>query len=248
MLLEQGPAPQPPRDVTTPREIQSLLKALQMSRTPLEIRFDGRSAICQSYIVGLASQNDTFYIDELIPAVGDKWIQQGEACCIDAWLDGVHLRWQNGGATLVQLQDGAPAFSLPLPAQLTYHQRRGAFRAQIHRSIDTRLELIHPGRQRAFAGELLDISATGCKVSMPGNLVQALQPGERYELSQLQLEDGIRIPVSVEIRHREYNEDSNDTRIGVYFQQPPAQTQRHIDRFVNQLQREARRLEKEDLF
>lgn len=248
MLLEQGPAPQPPREVTTPLEIQSLLKALQISRTPLEVRFDGRSAIFQSYIVDLTPQADTLYIDELIPSVGDKWIKQGEVCRIDAWLDGVHLRWHNGSAALVQLQDGAPAFSLPFPAQLTYHQRRGAFRAQVHRSIETRLELIHPERQRALTGELLDISATGCKVRMRGNLVQSLQPGERYELSQLQLEDGIRLLVNVEIRHREYNEGSDDTSVGVYFHQPPAQTQRHIDRFVNQLQREARRMEKEDLF
>lgn len=248
MLLEQGPGPQPPRDVTTPLEIQSLLKALQISRTPLEIRFDGRSPIFQSFIVDLASQNDTFYIDELIPSVGDKWISQGGPCRIDAWLDGVHLRWQNSSATLIQLHDGAPAFSLPLPAQLIYHQRRGAFRAQIHRSIATRLELIHSGRQHALAGELLDISATGCKVRIPGDLMQTLQPGERYEFSQLQLEEGLRLAVDAEIRHRVYSEASNETLVGVYFHPPPVQTQRHIDRFVNQLQRDARRLEKEDLF
>ncbi len=248
MLLEQGPGPQPPRDVTTPLEIQSLLKALNTSRTPLEIRFDGRSAIFQSYIVGLTPQDHALYIDELIPSVGDKWIAQGEAFHIEAWLDGVHMRWQNQGATLVQLQDGAPAFQLPFPVQLSYHQRRGAFRAVVHRSLDTRLELIHPERQRCMAGELVDISATGCKVRIPGNVVEALQPGEHYELSELQLEDDVRVVVNVEIRHREYIESSNETSIGVYFHQPPPQAQRHIDRFVTQLQREARRQTRDDLF
>ena len=248
MLLEQGPGPQPPRDVTTQLEIQSLLKALQGSRTPLEIHFDGRSAIFQSYIVGLSPQDHALYIDELIPSIGDKWIAQGEAFRIEAWLDGVHMRWQNAGATLVQLQDDAPAFHLPIPEQLRYHQRRGAFRAQVHRSIDTRLELIHRQRQRHLAGELMDISATGCKIRIPGNVVEALQPGERYELSELQLEDDARLLVNVEIRHRDYLESSNETSVGVYFHQPPAQVQRHIDRFVTQLQREARRHSKDDLF
>lgn len=248
MLLEHGPGPQPPRDVTTPLEIQSLLKALQTSRTPLEVRFDGRSAVFQSYIVALDLHDQALYIDELIPSVGDKWIEQGDEYHIEAWLDGVNLRWQNGGARRVQLEDGAPAFLLQIPAQLAYHQRRGAFRAHIHRSMETRLELVQPGREDDLTGELVDISATGCKVRIPGNRVQTLQPGARYELSQLQLEDDIRIAVSAEIRHREYIDGSDETLVGIYFHQPPAQTQRHIDRFVTQLQREARRQAREDLF
>ena len=248
MLLEQGPGPQPPRDITTQLEIQSLLKALHSSRTPLEIHFDGRSAVFQSYIVGVLPLEGALYIDELIPSIGDKWIEQGETFRIDAWLDGVHMRWQTAGATLVQLQDGAPAFNLPFPEQLRYHQRRGAFRAPVHRSIDTRLALIHKDRQRQIAGELVDISATGCKVRIPGNVVEALQPGEHYERSELQLEENVQVELNVEIRHREYLENSNETSVGVYFHQPPAQAQRHIDRFVTQLQREARRQSKDDLF
>lgn len=248
MLLQPGPGPQPPRDITTALEIQSLLKTLSASRTPLEIHFGGRSAIFQSYIVGLSPEDNALYIDQLIPALGDKWVSQGEAFRIEAWLDGVHMRWQNAGAALVQLQDGAPAFMLSIPEQLRYHQRRGAFRAQVHRSIDTRLELIHSQRQRHLAGELMDISATGCKIRIPGNVVEALQPGERYELSELQLEDDVRLVINVEIRHRDYLESSNETSVGVYFQQPPTQAQRHIDRFVTQLQREARRQSKDDLF
>lgn len=248
MLLEQGIGPQPPREVTASLEIQSLLKALQASRTLLEIRFDDRSQTFQSYVIHLNPQNARFCIDELIPSVGDKWAEQGESFRIDAWMDGVHLRWHNDGAVKVELDDEAPAFSLALPRQLTYHQRRGAYRAQVHRSIDTRLELIHAERERRFSGELLDISATGCKLRLAGDLVQALLPGERYELSRLQLEEGLELDVNVEIRHREYLQASDETHVGLHFHQPAASAQRHIDRFVNQLQREARRLAREDLF
>lgn len=248
MLLEQGIGPQPPREVTSPLEIQSLLKALQASRTLLEIRFDDRNQTFQSYIIELDSHGGAFCIDELIPSVGDKWAELGESFRVDAWMDGVHIRWHNNGATKVQLADEAPAFSLSLPLELTYHQRRGAYRATVHRSIDTRLELIHAERERRLTGELLDISATGCKLRLSGNLEKALSPGERYELSRLQLEAGQQFDVNVEVRHREYLEVSNETHVGLHFHQPAAQAQRHIDRFVNQLQREARRQAREDLF
>ncbi|MFA5679690.1 MAG: flagellar regulator YcgR PilZN domain-containing protein [Pseudomonas sp.] len=248
MLLEQGVGPQPPREITSPLEIQSLLKALQASRTPLEIRFDDRSQTFQSYIVELAANSNTLFIDELIPSLGDKWMEKGESFRIEAWMDGVHIRWDNRGAIKVHLADDAPAFSLNLPSQLTYHQRRGAYRAAVHRSIDTCMELIHPERKRRFSGELLNISATGCKLRLAGNVTQALAPGERYETSRLQLEADQQLVVNVEVRHREYLEASDETHVGLHFHQPTAQVQRHIDRFVNQLQREARRLAKEDLF
>lgn len=247
-LFEQEIGPQPPRTVTAPIEIQSLLKTLHASRTPLAIRFDDRSQTFQSYIVELSTRTGTLLIDELIPSLGDKWAEQGEHFRIDAWIDGVHLRWHHSGAVKVLLEDQAPAFSLSPPDQLIYHQRRGAYRAPVHRSIDTCLELIHTKHERRFQGELLDISATGCKARISGDLVQALQPGERYELSQLQLEDELHFAVNVEIRHREYIKSANETHVGVHFHQPATQAQRHIDRFVTQLQRDARRMTKEDLF
>lgn len=248
MLMEQGIGPQPPREVTAPMEIQSLLKALKAFRTPLEIRFDDRNQVFQSFIVDLTPQNATLFIDELIPSAGDKWAEQGEGFRIDAWMDGAHIRWHSDGAVKVELDDEAPAFCLSMPEHLTHHQRRGAYRAAVHRSVDTRLELIHAERERRFIGELLDISATGCKLRLPGNLEQALQTGERYEASQLQLEGSQPLEVNVEIRHREYLKDSDETHAGLHFHQPTVQTQRHIDRFVNQLQREARQLAKNDLF
>ncbi|SES19242.1 flagellar brake protein [Halopseudomonas bauzanensis] len=247
MLFEQEGSPQPPREVTASIEIHILLKNLQQFHIPLSITFDGRSQTFQSYIVDLDTQNGALLIDEMIPHIGDKWASQGESFRIDAWLDGVHMRWVGADAKRVMLED-APAFSVPLPHSMIYHQRRGAFRATVQRSIDTRVELIHAKHQRRFEGELLDISATGCKARLLGNHVQGLQPGERYELSRLLLPDAAEFDINLEIRHREYHQDSGTTHVGLRFHQPSPQAQRPIDRFVHYLQREARRLEKEDLF
>ena len=247
MLFEQEGSPQPPREVTASIEIHSLLKNLQQSRIPLSITFDGRSQILQSYIVDLDIPHGALFIDEMIPPIGDKWASQGETFRVDAWLDGVHMCWNGANAQRVVLED-APAFSVSLPASIIYHQRRGAFRATVQRSIDTRVALMHAKHQRRYEGELLDISATGCKARLTGNHVQGLQPGERYELSRLLLPDTAEFDINLEIRHREYHQDADTTHVGLRFHQPGPQVQRQIDRFVHYLQREARRLEKEDLF
>lgn len=247
MLLEQEVGPQPPREITASVEIHSLLKSLHQTRSPLSITFKGRSQIFQSYIVELDTQNGTLLIDEMIPHSGDKWLEQGEVFRVDAWLEGVHMRWQEAKASKIILED-TPAFSMPLPIQMVYHQRRGAYRAPVQRSIDTQLELIHAEHKRQFTGELLDMSATGCKVYLSGDQTKALQPGEHYALSRLLLPDTARFDITLEIRHCEYLEGKDVTHVGVRFHQPGAQAQRHIDRFVHYLQREARRLAREDLF
>ena len=246
-LFEDVSGPQPPREVTTRAEILALLKSLQHARTPLNISFGDRTQSCQSYVVGVEAESGNLLLDEMIPNIGDKWASQGESFRVDAWMEGVHMRWQSADAFKVMLED-APAFQVPLPATLTYHQRRGAFRATVQRSIDTRIQLIHAKDKPRLEGELLDISATGCKARLAGNQLHLLQSGDRYALSRLLLPDDTEFDIELEVRHCSYHQHTDETHVGLRFHQPAPAGQRQIDRFVHYLQREARRLEKEDLF
>lgn len=247
MLFDDIDGPQPPRDVTTSAEIQVLLKSLLQARTPLNISFADRTQSCQSYVVQVDAETDSLWLDEMIPSIGDKWAAQGESFWVDAWMDGVHMRWQSADAHKVILAD-APAFQVQLPAKLLHHQRRGAFRAAVQITTDTRLELIHAKDKPTLTGELLDISATGCKARFPGNLLKSLQPGERYEMSRLGLPDEPAFDIELEIRYCNYHEATDATHVGIRFHKPVPTAQRQIDRFVHYLQREARRQAKEDLF
>lgn len=72
--------------------------------------------------------------------------------------------------------ENAPAYSAPLPADMIYHQKRGAFRAAVHRSLETKVGLIKQQRQHQILGELADISATGCKARFVGDLRNQVTP------------------------------------------------------------------------
>ncbi|WP_321351433.1 flagellar regulator YcgR PilZN domain-containing protein [Halopseudomonas oceani] len=217
------------------------------ARDTLTVTFTDRSQKFQSFIVNLDSDKGAIWIDELIPREGDRYANQGESFRIDAWHEGIHMRWNCPGASQVMLDD-APAYAIPLPAELIYHQKRGAFRASVRRTADIAVEMVHPERDRRFTCYLMDLSATGCKVRLEGDQSKSLKPGEEYPNSVLHLPDMGRVEVNVEVRHVVFREDANETHLGLMFKLQSAQAQRSIDRFVNQLQREARRLEKEDLF
>ncbi len=246
-LFSQEAGPQPPREIRAQVEIMALLKTLMQNRDPLTVTFTDRSQKFQSFIVKLDTDQGELWIDELIPREGDKYASQGESFRIDAWHEGIHMRWDCPGATQVELDD-APAYSAGVPDELFYHQKRGAFRASVRRTADIAVELAHPERKRRFTAYLMDLSATGCKIRLEGDMSRSLSPGELYTPATLHLPDAGRVEVAMEVRHVEYREEANETHAGMMFKQPTALAQRSIDRFVNFLQREARRMEKEDLF
>ena len=96
-------------------------------------------------------------------------------------------------------------------------------------------------------GNLIDISATGCKIRLEGNAAERLQPGQIYEEFTARLPFGA-LTMEVELRHVHFEEKVGYSFAGVRFHQMSGLAQRNIERFVYQLQREARRFEKDELF
>lgn len=247
ILFEQEAGPQPPREIRSPIEINALLKNLQQSRDPLIVTFADRMQTFQSFIVRINSDSGQLWIDEMIPREGDRYASQGEAFKIEAWHEGIHMRWESQGAQKVILDD-APAYCTPLPQELYYHQKRGAFRATVRLSLETAIGLGHHKRDINLNGHLMDISATGCKARLSGNRSNVLQAGEVFESSYLELPESGRLATAMEIRHVSFEEHLDETHVGLKFRQPSPAVQRQIDRYVNFLQRDARRFEKDDLF
>lgn len=246
-LFEQEAGPQPPRQISSSLEINVLLKNLHAARTHVMISFAQRAQKYQSYVIDVDSTTNSYWLDEMIPREGNRHAALGEPFRIEAWHEGVHMVWHCESATEVDL-DGAPAFCASTPGELLYHQKRGAYRATVHRTLETGIGLIHDKRDTRLTGHLLDISATGCKARFSGDQSAQLKPGDIFQPSYLDLPETGRLSVALEIRHAIYDEARDETCAGLRFRQPSPIAQRQIDRYVNTLQREARRLEKDDLF
>lgn len=246
-LFNQQAGPQPPREVRSAIEILALLKNIQQRHDPLTITFTDRTQPFQSFIVKIDTETKQFWLDEMIPREGDRYASMGESFRLEAWIDGVHIRWQCPGAQAGVLDD-APAYFAALPQDMIYHQKRGAFRAAVRRSLNVGIGIVHAKRPVALTGNIVDISATGCKARVPGDCSHQLPAGEELEASYLQLPDNGRVSLGLEVRHASYQPAIDETHIGLRFKQTSPIVQRQIDRFVNFLQREARRMEKDDLF
>ncbi|MCQ4326258.1 pilus assembly protein PilZ [Stutzerimonas stutzeri] len=233
---EEGP--QPPKLLTAPLEIYANLRPLLDNHTPLIIRFHERNQRYQSFLVELNREKGWIALDELIPTDGERLLLQGEPFQVEGFYEGVRIAWTNDQPAHLDEPDGARCYWIPTPAELIYHQRRNAYRAQFKEMIAVAV-LGGASLRKPLEGKLLDISATGCRLSIKGDQQSCLQTGQVYELST-KLPIGT-VQTAVELRHLVIDEKLNTTFCGLRFHRISGPTQRQIERLVYQLQREARR-------
>ena len=239
-------APQPPKVLTTPLEISGTLRQLQDSHDPLIITFHERTQRFQSYLVGIDRDNGTMALDEMIPRDGERFLLAGEPFKVEGFHDGVRIAWESNGALTIDESGGSRCYHGPLPDEVVYHQRRNAFRAALKLAQLVDVDLDGEKLKTPIKGKLLDISATGCKLRFDGDITASLQLGQVYDRFAAALPFG-KMTAPVELRYLHFEEKISTTFAGVRFHNMSGLVQRQVERFVYQLQREARRFDKDDL-
>ena len=244
--LNAEDAPQPPKVLTTPLEIAGNLRMLQESHDPLIITFHERTQRFQSYVVDVDRENNSIALDEMIPRDGERFLLAGEPFRIEGFHEGVRIAWESNGPLTIDESNGTRCYRGTLPDEVVYHQRRNAFRAALKLAQLVNVNLDGEKLKAPISGKLLDISATGCKLRFDGDITGSLQLGQVYDRFNAELPFG-KMTAPVELRYLHFEERISTTFAGVRFHNMSGLVQRQVERFVYQLQREARRFDKDDL-
>jgi c-di-GMP-binding flagellar brake protein YcgR len=237
--------PQPPKVLSTPLEIAATLRLLLESHDPLIITFHERSQRFQSYITDIDRDGKSVTFDEMIPRDGERFLLAGEPFRVEGFHDGVRIAWESKAQ--LKVIDDPRCYRGPLPEEVVYHQRRSAFRAALKLASLVDIEVAGEKLKSPLKGKLLDISATGCKLRFEGDVSERMQLGQVYERFNASLPFGS-MNAPVELRYLHFEERMNITFAGVRFHNISGLVQRQVERFVYQLQREARRFDKDDDF
>ena len=245
--LSAEDAPQPPKVLTTPLEIAANLRLLLDSHDPLIITFHERTQRFQSYLIEVNRDGNGIALDEMIPRDGDRFLTSGEPFRVEGFHDGVRIAWECEETLTIDDRDGHRCYRGTMPTEVVYHQRRNAFRAALKLAQLVNVEVNGDKVKSALNGKLLDISATGCKLRFEGDISEQLQLGQVYERFVAGLPFG-NMSAPVELRYLHFEERINITFAGVRFHNMSGLVQRQVERFVYQLQREARRFDKDDDF
>ncbi|MGE8069162.1 flagellar brake protein [Pseudomonas sp. NPDC089569] len=244
--LNADDAPQPPKVLSTPLEISGNLRQLQESQDPLIITFHERSQRFQSYLVDIDRDRNMIALDEMIPRDGERYLLAGESYKVEGFHEGVRIAWESNGPLTIDESGGSRCYRGTLPDEVVYHQRRNAFRAALKLAQLVNVDLDGEKLKTPIPGKLLDISATGCKLRFDGDITGSLQLGQVYDRFAAALPFG-KMMAPVELRYLHFEEKISTTFAGVRFHNMSGLVQRQVERFVYQLQREARRFDKDDL-
>ncbi|MGW8462459.1 flagellar brake protein [Pseudomonas sp. GL-B-19] len=243
--LNAEDAPQPPKVLSTPMEIAGNLRQLQESHDPLIITFHERNQRFQSYLVDVDRDADMIALDEMVPRDGERYLLAGESFRVEGFHEGVRIAWESNGPLSIDESDNTRCYRGKLPDQVVYHQRRNAFRAALKLAQLVEVELGGEKLKSPISGKLLDISATGCKLRFDGDITGKLQLGQVYDRFVAALPFGS-MTTPAELRYLHFEEKISTTFAGIRFHNMSGMVQRQVERFVYQLQREARRFDKDD--
>ena len=244
-MFDAPDAPQPPKVLTTPLEIASSLRMLQESHDPLIITFQDRTQRFQSYVVDVNRENNTLALDEMIPRGGERFLEAGIPFRVEGFHEGVRIAWECTTPLSIDDTHDHRCYRGALPREVLYHQRRSAFRAALKLSHLIDVQVAGEKLKTPVKGKLLDVSATGCKLRFEGDIGENLQLGQVYERFTAALPFG-QITTPVELRYLHFEERLNITFAGLRFHNISGGVQRQVERFVYQLQREARQFDKDD--
>ncbi|MEB0207479.1 flagellar brake protein [Pseudomonas sp. CCC3.1] len=244
-MFDAQDAPQPPKVLTTPLEIASNLRMLQESHDPLIITFNDRTQRFQSYMVEVSREASTMALDEMIPRDGERFIEAGIPFRVEGFHDGVRIAWECDSPLSIDDTGEHRCYRGALPKEVIYHQRRNAFRAALKLAHLVDVNVAGEKLKAAIKGKLLDVSATGCKLRFEGDISERIQLGQVYENFSAALPFG-HMTTPVELRYLHFEERLNITFAGMRFHNISGAVQRQVERFVYQLQRDARRFDKDD--
>ena len=235
-------APQPPQVYRSKGEILACLRPAQQQHIPLRITFNRQRQQFQSFVVEIDEAKGLIALDEFIPREAERLLEQGQSFRVDSFHEGIKVTWQIDRPVEFSELDGTRCYWIGLPAELTYHQRRNAYRVKLLLTQPATAELSQGSSQIQLRGQLIDLSATGCKLRFPGNVTHLLQPGQQVQSFTAELPIGA-ISTPVTIRHVACTERMEFSDVGVCFNSLTGAAQRQIERFIYQLQRENRRFE-----
>ncbi|MEB2519318.1 flagellar regulator YcgR PilZN domain-containing protein [Pseudomonas sp. YuFO20] len=238
---------QPHQVLSTPLEIASTLQLLVQTRAPLTLTFPQQGKSFRTYLVQVDSDRDTLVLDEIISHEAAVFLEDGAPYRIESSHGGVLIAWECSSYVRSCAKAGLHCYQMSMPNVVMYFQRRNAFRATLRSAqrIDILLDGDKLRRSGALRGRLLEISATGCRVSFGGNLEDQLRIGCIYERMSASAPLDVNLTM-LEIRHLRYEARIDRTFAGVRFHNLSGLMQRKVQSFVNQLQREARRAEKDE--
>ena len=231
--------------ITNTQDIYRTLKSLQLSRSQLTVKIGGDRSSYASMTMHVDLQRQQFVIDELNPEAGNAAVARGETFTIVAYYEGVRVILKGRPTQAKTAHAIASAITLDFPDYIYHKQRRNAFRAPLQTDTPSSVLLTSSQRQAVLQGRVTDLSTSGVGCEFNGVVRPEIDRHEHFENCTLKINGEFELRCSLVARPANYHRRSDRYTCGFRFAALDRQQQKHIDRYVLAIQRQARKAQLE---
>lgn len=221
----------------TLEDIYGALRKFIAMKQSVQITIEGSSDSFTSDITEANLKNSSFYLDEVVPPVGNNLIRAGHRFSVLADSGGVKIEFKVIGR--LKYQPERQQYRIEFPTQLLYLQRRTAYRVMIPPAhlILVKLKMGDDGEK--LSGKLADLSSNGFKAIFEGDHVERLKACRDIPIARISFNQQHHLDCSLEARHIKPTKDGN-TQAGFAFTMISGTGQRYVDRLIGEMQWEER--------
>lgn len=223
------------KTVRAPRAIERSLARLFQARCHVWlIPDDDPDFQGQVQVVGNEPEARRLLLDCPEPVVLRHVLHAGRVR-LQAVVDGL-LTWFYPADLVTRSEDGDCYLAAGYPEVIQRLQRRAAFRIDLPPDVPGTLAFCPPGKRVVTSGDVVNLSATGCAVSVVSDKDPDLKPGDEVPAARLKVGDGIDVRLEFIVRNRRPGVGKT-TVYGLEFAALPPRHSQLIDREVMRLQR-----------
>jgi c-di-GMP-binding flagellar brake protein YcgR len=241
-LTNSGTDPLAPFRSNHPNEIQSLMRELRDAGTPVALSAPGAAGIAATvWTIDAERGRLSFDVESGEPRL-DELVETNELTAV-AYLASVKLQFDLMDLVLVR-SPRATALQARMPACVYRFQRRSSYRVRTLERGAPAARLRHPSvPDMQLSLRILDVSIGGCALMLPER-VPPLPPGLEMGGVVLDLDTDTQLDVRLRIQHATsvQTKDGTNLRLGCELLRLDNNTQRALQRYIDQTQKRRRLL------
>ncbi|HEC11732.1 MAG TPA: flagellar brake protein [Acidiferrobacteraceae bacterium] len=231
------PTPSPAELLKDPASIAQILTRLQINRNLVALSLPKGNGRYLSTVIEVNLEQRFLLLDELSSAAAHRRMLSEKRFHFQATVDGIKIDF-NGAIDYFSKDNVGAFYRVPFPTKMQYMQQRAHYRARITIADPISVALSRSELASSkIEGGLHDISVGGLGVHFKKQLEKPIKSGDFFPGCMITLLNATTIACSFEARFVKPEKDKS-LRVGGRFVDIDTIQQRHIERFVAEMDRE----------
>ena len=227
-----------------PVEVAKALKVLRNQGATVKLTFENEPTLCSARILDVLDAE--LLLEDIQPRSALKLMTARRRFAFSSRSDGIYLYSEDNRVSRIDEDRGVPYFRVPFPREVLFQQRRRATRYQVPCRTGAKPATVTLYRMVAgdkdhgdtLEGQLLDISAGGCRLAIPGPVHPPLSSDESLRGIVIRVPSMFDLNVDALVRHASYNKDSRKVICGLEFTGMDITDRRRLGQFIQSLSRD----------